>query len=453
MRSIVRSRIVVTAEDTRPASVHVEDGRIVKVADYDDVPDGVFVESFGDAALLPGVVDSHVHINEPGRTEWEGFASATRAAAAGGVTTLVDMPLNSIPATTTLEGLHEKRAAAEGGIWVDVGFWGGVVPGNAKELAALWRAGVCGFKAFMSPSGVDEFENVSERDIRLALGALVPLGAPLLVHAESPAFLLPAPPSTSAERRQYATYLATRPPIAEQDAIALLTRLSSEYGAHIHVVHLATAEAVPALARARAEGVRLTVETCPHYLHFASDDVPDGRTEYKCAPPIRDTANRAGLWAALKQGTVDLIATDHSPCPPALKHPDTGDFIDAWGGIASLQLGLSIVWTGASARGFALDDVARWMCQAPATLAGLGSKGKIAVGHDADFVAFDPSAVRTVDGTQLAHRHKVTPYDGATLKGMVRATFVRGRCVFRDGELIGAPEGRLLRGRGTEDYD
>jgi allantoinase len=451
--AVFRSKQVVLPDAVRPAAIHVRDGVIVGISAYDEIPAGARVESFDDAALLPGIVDSHVHINEPGRTEWEGFATATRAAAAGGVTTMIEMPLNAIPATTSLAGLRAKQAAAGGQLSVDVGFWGGVVPGNGGELAALWRAGVCGFKAFLSPSGVDEFEHVAEADLRAALPELAKLDAPLLVHAELPAFLREAKDLSDKGRRSYTNYLATRPPKAEQEAVDLLIRLATETGARIHVVHLATAAALPAIERARAAGVRLSVESCPHYLHFAAEEIPDGRTEFKCAPPIRDAANREALWNALGRGTLDLIATDHSPCPPDLKCQERGDFIAAWGGIASLQLGLSVTWSGARSRSFGLGDIARWMAEAPAQLAGLPSKGAIVVGKDADLVVFDPAASWTVDPARLFHRHPLTPYAGARLTGLVHGTFVRGRCVFRDGGMVREGDGRLLTGRGYQTRD
>lgn len=448
--AVFRAERVVLPDGIRAAAVHVAHGGIVKIGDYDEVPSGAVVETFTDCVLMPGVVDSHVHLNEPGRTEWEGFISGTRAAAAGGVTSLIEMPLNAIPATTTVAALRAKQTAAEGKLSVDVGLWGGVVPGNAADLEPLWRAGVCGFKAFLSPSGVDEFENVSEADLREALSILARLGAPLLVHAELPEHLREPADLTREGRRRYSNYLATRPPVAEQSAIDLLIRLSAETGARVHIVHLAAADALEAIEIARAAGARLTVETCPHYLHFSAEEIPDGGTAHKCAPPIRGAADREKLWDALARGTLDLVATDHSPAPPALKCADSGDFIDAWGGIASLQLGLSVVWTGAVQRGHDLSAVARWMCSAPARLAGLQRKGAIAVGCDADLIAFDPSVTWTVDASLLHHRHKLTPYNGARLTGRVRSTFVRGRCVFRDGAMQREGAGRLLSGRGTQ---
>lgn len=448
--AVFRGREVVLPDAVRPAAVHVRDGVIAQITDYDDVPQGARVESFDDVVLMPGIVDSHVHINEPGRTEWEGFVSATRAAAAGGVTTLVEMPLNAIPATTSLSGLSAKQSAARGKLSVDLGLWGGVVPGNASELGPLWRAGVCGFKAFLSPSGVEEFGHVSEADLRAALPVLAGLGAPLLVHAELPAFLLGPAAVSASEVRRYANYLASRPAIAELEAIGLLIQLARETRVHVHVVHLAASAAIPAIERARAAGVPLTVETCPHYLHFAAEEIPDGRTEYKCAPPIRGTADREALWAALGNGTLDLVATDHSPCPPEMKQMESGDFVRAWGGIASLQLGLTVAWTGAKARGFGLRDIARWMSEAPAQLAGLKAKGAIAVGKDADLVAYDPNSTWTVDASKLLHRHAVTPYHGVRLTGLVRGTFVGGRCVYRDGAVQREGSGRLLTGPGYQ---
>ncbi|MGQ0648464.1 MAG: allantoinase AllB [Gemmatimonadaceae bacterium] len=442
---VFRSRAVVTPDDMAPGTVHVQDGVIVRVGSFDDVPVGKDVVELGEVALLPGLVDTHVHINEPGRTEWEGFRSATRAAAAGGVTTLVDMPLNAIPPTTSVAGLEAKRAAASGQLHVDVGFWGGVVPGNVAELEPLWRAGVFGFKAFLSPSGVDEFQAVAETDLRTALPVLASLGAPLLVHAESPDVLaqhLSPPTTTPDEARRYATWASARPPDAEQAAIAMLLRLAAEFGARVHVVHLATAAAIEMLESARQRGAQVTVETCPHYLHFDSAAIPDGGTEFKCAPPIRDRTNREALWYGLRSGAIDLVATDHSPCPPALKRIETGNFLEAWGGIASLQLGLAIIWTNALARGFSIRDVVRWMSEGPARLAGLSTRGAIAPGCRADLVAFDPDVDWVVDPSELFHRHPITPYAGACLTGRVKATFLAGSRVSVDEGV--PPNGRVL---------
>ncbi len=395
---VVRSRRVVLPDGVRPGAVHIRDGVIVAIAAFDDVPAGGRLDDAGDLVVMPGLVDTHVHINEPGRSDWEGFETATRAAAAGGVTTIMEMPLNSIPATTTVEGLAAKRRAAEGKCRVDVGFWGGVVPGNTTELEGLWDAGALGFKCFLVPSGVDEFASVSEDDLRAAMPILARLGAPLLAHAE-----LPAPIDAAhvrvrgSDSRQYATYLATRPRAAENEAIALLIRLCRRYGVRTHVVHLASSDALPMIDEARASGLPLTVETCPHYLTFAAEDIPDGATAFKCAPPLRERENRERLWGALACGSVQMVVSDHSPSPPAMKHLDSGDFLQAWGGISSLQITLPATWTGASARGYSLHQLAHWMCREPARLAGLARKGAIETGADADLVIWDPDAAFTVD--------------------------------------------------------
>ncbi|HEX2091926.1 MAG TPA: allantoinase AllB, partial [Longimicrobiaceae bacterium] len=396
--------------------------------------------------VMPGIVDTHVHVNEPGRTEWEGFETATRAAAAGGITTLVDMPLNSVPATTTMEGLRAKQAEAEGRCRVDVGFWGGVVPGNTAALRPLWEAGTLGFKCFLVPSGVDEFPHVGEADLRVAMPVLAELGAPLLVHAELPEPLERAAAETATlPPRRYDSYLRSRPPEAETEAVRLLVRLCRRFGTRVHVVHVAAAEALPLLRQAREEGLPLTAETCPHYLHFAAEEVPEGATEWKCAPPIRGRADREALWAALGEGTLELVASDHSPCPPALKLRDSGDFFRAWGGIASLQLGLAVVWHGARARGYTPGDLARWMSGAPARLAGVeGRKGAIAPGRDADLVVWDLDAELRVDPLRLHHRHPLTPYAGALLHGVVEATYLRGEEVYGRGGFPSVPAGRLL---------
>jgi len=381
---LVRGRRVVTPEGVRPAAIHVRAGRIERVAPLDEpLPAGARGIDAGDSVVMPGVVDTHVHVNEPGRTEWEGFATATRAAAAGGVTTLVDMPLNSIPATTTREALYEKLAAADGQCHVDVGFWGGVVPGNAMEIAGLLAAGALGCKAFLVPSGVDEFAHVGEADLRRALPELARQGAVLLAHAELPGPIDAAAGvwegAGAAELRQYDRWLRSRPAAAEVAAIALLIRLARETGCRVHVVHLATPAALPILRSARAENLPITVETCPHYLTFCAEEIADGAVEHKCAPPIRSRSDREALWAALRAGEIDLVASDHSPSPPERKAVASGDFRAAWGGIASLQLALPAVWTGARARGFSICDLAGWMSAAPARLAGIAArKGAIA---------------------------------------------------------------------------
>ena len=447
----IHSRHVVTPDGVVDAVVQVKDGRIAAVTP--GAAGGPGTADVGDRWLLPGLVDTHVHINEPGRTEWEGFETATRAAAAGGVTTLVDMPLNSLPATTNASALRAKAAAAAGKCRVDVGFWGGVVPGNAGELEALAAAGVLGFKCFLAPSGVDEFPNVDERDLREALPIIARLGLPLLAHAESPRALDQAVRTTARlEPRRHATWLASRPRAAEQEAITLLIRLCEETGCRVHVVHLSSADEVPMLRQARARGLPLTVETCPHYLFFAAEEIGDGRTEFKCAPPIRERENRRQLWAALREGVIDLVASDHSPCPPAMKDPQGGNFMTAWGGIASLELGLSALWTEARDRGFTPADLAGWMSASPARLAGFeGTKGAIAVGREADLVVFDPDHEFTVDARHLRQRHPVTPYAGRRLAGRIERVFLRGALVFDGADLVGEPTGRLIGGSTSVD--
>jgi allantoinase len=443
---IVRSRRVITSGAERAATIHVDArGRIARVGAWDDVPAGASLDDHEDLPILPGVVDTHVHLNEPGRTEWEGFATATRAAAIGGTTTVVDMPLNSIPPTTTREGLRAKRDAARGQCAIDVGFWGGVVPGNDGELAGLVDDGVRGFKAFLIESGVDEFGWCGERELAVAMPILARLAVPLLVHAEVAGPIDAAIESLAGEDpRAYATYLASRPPAAEEQAIALVTRLCAQTRARTHVVHHSAASALPMLAAARAKGLPLTAETCPHYLHFAAERIPDGATPFKCAPPIRDEANREALWRALADGTLDLVASDHSPCTPALKQLEAGDFVRAWGGVAGLQLALPVTWTEASTRGHTLVDVARWMSAAPARLAGLAHKGAIEAGRDADLVVFDADAPLDVTADWIQHRHRVTPYAGERLRGVVRATYLRGEKISSDGVVHATEHGELI---------
>ncbi|HVS01375.1 MAG TPA: allantoinase AllB [Thermoanaerobaculia bacterium] len=441
--SWLRSRRVVTAQGLHPAAVRVDGGRIAAIEPWEGVPAGAPAEELGDLVLMPGLVDTHVHCNDPGRGDWEGFANATRAAAAGGVTTLVDMPLNSVPATTSRAGLEGKRQASAGRLWVDLGLWGGVVPGNAGELATLAAGGVRGFKAFLAPSGVEEFPHVAGGDLDAALPALARLGLPLLVHAELPAQL--GDWQAGDDRRSYGAYLATRPPAAEAAAVRLLAELCARHSAAIHVVHVACAEAAAEIAAARQRGLPLSGETCPHYLTFAAEEIADGATAWKCAPPIREASQREALWQALADGTLSLVASDHSPCPPALKRLEQGDFAAAWGGIASLQLLLPALWTEAQRRGHGVERLAEWLAASPARLAGLASrKGAVAVGYDADLVAWDPEATFAVRGAELLHRHPVTPYEGRRLQGVVRRTWLRGALTFADGMLTGPPRGEIL---------
>lgn len=419
---------MVLPDGIRAASIHIGDGRIERVAAWDDVNASLDLYDAGDSVVMPGIVDSHVHVNEPGRTEWEGFETATRSAAAGGVTTILDMPLNSIPATTTVKALEAKREAARGKAAVNVEFIGGVVPGNSRELEPLRDAGVRAFKCFLTPSGVDEFSHVTEKDLRKAFPILARLGLPLMVHAEDPALIIAGGKST-----KYADYLASRPASAEHSAIEMLVRLMEWCPAPVHIVHLSSASSVGIIQRAKDTGLPITVETCPHYLTFAAEEIPDGATEYKCAPPIREAAERAALWDGLIAGEIDLVVSDHSPCPPSMKESG-GDFFGSWGGIASLQIGLPAVWTGARARGVSVERIAEWMSTGPAKLAGLSkSKGRIAAGCDADIAIWNPDASFVVDPQSLLHRHHVTPYAGRELYGIVETTFVGGRPVFAGG--------------------
>jgi len=433
---VVRARRAVVGTDgaVRAVSVAVRDGVVVAIAGYDDPPAALArVDLADDQVLIPGLVDSHVHINEPGRTEWEGFATATRAAAAGGVTTLVDMPLNSIPATTTVASLEVKQAVARGKVHVDVAFWGGIVPGNLADLAGLHHAGVVGFKAFLVPSGVDEFPQVSYGELADALRTVQPWDALTVVHAEDPAVIDAATPPHGTS---YADFVASRPHEAEDQAITRLVELARATRARVHVLHLSSASALPALAAARQQGLGVSAETCPHYLTLVAEDVPDAATAYKCCPPIRGRANQDALWQGLRDGVIDQVVSDHSPCTADLKA--SGDFGVAWGGIASLQLGLPLVWTAARARGFALTDVVRWMAHEPARHTRL-PKGQIAVGAAADLVAFAPDETFTVDAAALHHRNPLTPYERRALSGVVRRTWLRGVDTADD-----KPHGRLI---------
>ncbi|MFF8586346.1 allantoinase AllB [Streptomyces althioticus] len=436
---VLRSTRVVTPEGTRAASVAVADGTVTAVLPHDaPVPDGARLEDLGDDVLLPGLVDTHVHVNDPGRTEWEGFWTATRAAAAGGITTLVDMPLNSLPPTTTVDHLRVKRKTAADKAHVDVGFWGGALPDNGADLRPLHEAGVFGFKAFLSPSGVDEFPHLDDDHLARALREIASFDGLLIVHAEDPHQLAGAPQRGGP---RYADFLASRPRRAEDTAVARLLEQARRFDARVHVLHLSSADALPLLAEAKADGVRVTVETCPHYLTLTAEEVPDGASEFKCCPPIREAANQDLLWQALADGTVDCVVTDHSPSTADLK---TDDFATAWGGISGLQLSLPAVWTEARRRGHTLEDVVRWTSTHTARLAGLEArKGAIAPGHDADFAVLAPDETFTVDPAALQHRNRVTAYAGRTLHGVVRSTWLRGERVLADGEFT-APKGRLL---------
>jgi allantoinase len=441
---IIRGARVATPHGLRAAAIHIAAGQIARVTAFDEVPRGGELVEARDALVFPGLVDTHVHVNDPGRTDWEGFETATRAAAAGGVTTLLDMPLNSIPPTTSVAALEAKRAAAFGRCAVDTGFLGGLVPGNAAELARLHAAGVFGFKCFLCPSGVDEFPPMSPGGLRESAPALAALDALLMVHAEWPAALDRAA-GNSGDPRSYAGWLARRPVAAETEAVRFLTGLAREWGLRVHVVHVSAAETLDLIAAARDEGVRMTAETCPHYLGFAAEEIRDGATEYKCAPPIREARHREGLWEALGSDRLDAVVSDHSPSLPSMKLREEGDFLRAWGGIASLQLRLPAVWTGARARGYPPERLAKWLCAGPARLAGLADrKGAIAAGHDADLVLWRPEKEFVVSETVLRHRHTITPWLGRTLAGVVEATYLRGERVYAHGAEEPEPRGRLL---------
>jgi allantoinase len=442
---LIRSRRLVARGGVSQGAAYVRDGVIEEVGDYDLRRDADRTVDLGDLPLLPGLVDSHVHVNEPGRTEWEGFATATRAALAGGVTTICDMPLNSSPVTTSVAALRAKITAAAGQCAVDVAFWGGAVPGNAAELGPLLDAGVVGFKCFLIDSGIPEFPPLGREELRAAMSALAGSGAPMIVHAEDPAQV------TTPTRTSYDAFVASRPPVAERRAIETVISAAAFSGARAHIVHLAAGECAALISSAKAAGISLSAETCPHYLFFAAEEVLPGHTEFKCCPPVRYAANREALWRALGDGAIDGIVSDHSPCPPALKGlagigSADGDFRTAWGGISSLQLGLSVVWSVARRRGCTLADVAQWMAAFPASLAGLPAKGRIAAGCDADFVAFDPDATWEVRGASLRHRHPVTPYEGRTLTGRVTRVWLAGTEVTP----ADPPRGRLLARGGSE---
>ncbi len=439
------SRCVVTPEGIRAAAILVEGERVQAIVPREQIPaDGYKVHDFGDAAILPGLVDSHVHINDPGRADWEGFETATRAAAAGGYTLLVDMPLNCLPATTTVAALEAKRTAAGGKCHVDWRPWGGVVRDNQNDIESLAAAGVPGFKCFLINPGIDGFTMVTEQQLRAALPHIARTGLPLLVHAELPELIDRATEALAgADWSSYSTYLRSRPDEAELAAIRMMLSLCREYGFRLHIVHLSTSRALQELRAARAEGLAVSVETCPHYLHLLAETIANGATLAKCAPPIRSRENCERLWEGLKGGTIDMVVTDHSPCPPAMKRLDEGNFRTAWGGIASLSLALPLMWTEASRRGFTLLDLARWMAEAPARLTGCESrKGRIAAGYDADFVVFHPDREFIVTEERLYYRHLVSPYLGEILRGVVNTTYLRGNPVFADGEFPGKPRGR-----------
>jgi allantoinase len=435
----VRGRRIFTPEGVRPAAVLIEGGRIAAVAGPDEIPEGTPIREAGDLAVIPALVDSHVHVNEPGRTEWEGFKTATEAAAAGGVGTIVDMPLNCSPVTTTRAALEIKLAAAKGQLTVDAAFWGGLVPGNLKELEPMAAGGVVGFKAFLTHSGLDEFPNATRADLEAAMPVIARLGLPLIVHAE-----LDPCGETSGDPAVYDTYLRSRPADMELRAIRLLIELCRKTRCRTHVVHLSAADALADIEGAKAEGLPLTAETCPHYLTFCSEEVPAGATQFKCAPPIRSAENREALWRGLGRGVIDFVVSDHSPCLLELKKLDAGDFMGAWGGVSGLQFTLPATLWGAVRRGYGLEEVVRWTARNTADFAGLSAKGRLEKGRDADLVILDDAELFDLTPDRVRHRHALTPYDGLRLPGVVETAFVRGAAAYEKDRPAGAPRGRAI---------
>ncbi|WP_426060710.1 allantoinase AllB [Hymenobacter sp. B1770] len=438
----LRSQRVVTPEGVRAATILVQNGQIASLLPFDaEVGDAPLVD-VGTHAILPGVIDPHVHINEPGRTDWEGFDTATRAALVGGLTTLVDMPLNSAPVTTSVANLEIKRAAAQGQLHTNVGFWGGIVPGNAAEVEGLIAAGVIGFKAFLTHSGIDDFPNATEADLREVMPILARHQLPLLVHCE---LSVEDDSWKQNDHRSYTNYLASRPKSWEDEAIALMIRLCEEFRCPVHIVHLSSANSIAPIAAAKAKGLPLTVETGQHYLYFNAEDIADGQTQFKCAPPIRAKANNDQLWAALQAGIIDFVATDHSPAPPDLKQLASGDFTTAWGGIASLQFALPVLWTAARQRGASLPDLARWLSENPAKLIGQShKKGRIAAGYDADLIVVDTEKSFVLQPEMILHKHKVSPYICQELWGVVEQTFLAGKQVVEHAAITHLNQGNIL---------
>jgi allantoinase len=439
--TVFKSRKVLLPEGLKAAQVIVANGIIKDVVPYNATVDGTIIE-LEDQLLLPGVIDPHVHINEPGRTEWEGFDTATKAAITGGITTVVDMPLNASPVTTTVAAFREKLQATAGQLHTNCGFWGGLVPGNAGDIEGLIHEGVLGFKAFLTHSGIDEFPNVTEEDLRKAMPLIAKHGLPLLVHCE---LSEENDDWKKDNKKSYQHYLFSRPHTWEDKAIELMIQLCEEFHCPVHIVHLSSADSIPQIQKAKEKGLPLTVETAQHYLYFHAEEIQDGQTVLKCAPPIREKANNDLLWEVLQSGIIDFVATDHSPAPPQLKQVETGDFTTAWGGIASLQFALPVLWTAARKRGIAIEQVVKWLCEKPALLIGKkNSKGKIAKGYDADLIVFDAEATFTVTGEIIRHKHKITPYLNHKLHGVVEQTYLGGVKVCDAGTLIQPDQGKVI---------
>jgi allantoinase len=437
----ILSKNIVTTEGLKNGVIFVDKGIITNIVESKQIPSEYIVEDVGELVVMPGLIDSHVHINEPGRTDWEGFETATKSASAGGITTLMDMPLNSIPVTTTVSALNEKISSAKGNIWVDCGFYGGLIPGNLDSLKSLISAGVFGFKAFLVHSGIDDFPKVSVNDFELSMPIISKGGVPILVHAE---IEKNHNEPNIKNRQSYFSFLSSRPKYWENEAIDLMIELSKKFNCNVHIVHLSSAEALNSIAKAKMSKVPVTVETCPHYLYFYSERISDGDTRFKCTPPIRENSNREELWEGLKNGIIDFIASDHSPCTENLKLLETGDFQKAWGGISSLQFILPIVWTEAKKRGFSVMDISEWMSRRPAELLQLNYKGVIAEGYHADFVIWNPEAKFTVERSIIHHKNKLTPYAGETLYGVVEKTFLRGVKIYENGNFLNGPIGEIL---------
>ena len=436
----IASQKVLTLEGEKPAAILIKGEKILDVVSIENIPENCPTEDMRNNVIMPGLVDAHVHINEPGRTDWEGFETATKSAAAGGITTLVDMPLNCIPVTTTVDALNQKIIATKDQLWIDCGFYGGLIPDNIQNLESLADAGVLGFKAFLSPSGIDEFPNISEKHLREALPILAKKGIPVLVHAE-----LENEATSSEENKTYKHFQESRPKSWENNAIKLLIQLCREFNVHIHIVHLSSADILPEIAQTRKDGFPLTVETCPHYLHFSSERISDGDTRFKCAPPIWNGENRENLWAGLEEGIINFITSDHSPCTPELKNLEAGNFEKAWGGISSIQFALPVIWTECKQRGYSLEQLINWMSKQPAKFVGMDDlKGQISPGFDADLVCWNPDKKYIIKKEAIHHKNKLTPYEGESLYGVVNATFLRGQKVYENGQFLGNPKGKIV---------